>query len=295
MFAISYALIICNLISCIPSLPAVLFPVDGAKFNETMERFFEKMPNEMDQPLLKLLMKFQFGGLTFLYLLGAVAGYFCPTVIIGYMFAGGNFARVAFLLLKMSDTESWAMAGFKGKTLYAILGVQAVLGTIIAYCTYLSSTNADYQAYAATMAADADAKWGTDYGYMMFLFIIHGFFTLTGLPGLFAPGFAIKNYVTVESKLPMGKPENIILEFVMSFQQLAILMIQIFGAVMVYYAPSVDGIAYYWLVAGLYFTTSIFCFNILNAEKYGFDMLPMLVFMFLNVFTMGASFSALLY
>lgn len=294
MFAISYALIICNVLSCIPSLPAVIFPVDGDKFHASMVRFFDKMPNEMDQPLLKLLMKFQFGGLTFLYLLGAFAGYFCPTVIIGYMFAGGNFARVAFLLIKMADSEKWAMAGF-GKTVNVILIVQTVLGIIIAYCTYLSSTDAEYQAYAASMAADAEAKWGTDYGYMVFLFVIHGFFTLTGLPGLFAPGFAIKNYVTVESKLPAGKPENIVLEFVMSFQQLAVLMIQIFGAAMIYYAPSVDGIAYYWLFAGIYFTTSIFCFNILNAEKYGFDMVPMLVFMFLNVFTMGASFGALLY
>ena len=88
MFAISYALIIANILSCIPSLPAVLFPVDGEKFHATMERFFDKMPNEMDQPLLKLLMKFQFGGLTFLYLLGAFAGYFCPTVIIGCGSAG---------------------------------------------------------------------------------------------------------------------------------------------------------------------------------------------------------------
>ena len=34
----------------------------------------------------------------------------------------------------MSDTESWAMAGFKGKTLYAILGVQLFAGALRSRC-----------------------------------------------------------------------------------------------------------------------------------------------------------------
>ena len=160
MFAISYALIICNVLSCIPSLPAVIFTVDGDKFHASMVRFFDKMPNEMDQPLLKLLMKFQFGGLTFLYLLGAFAGYFCPTVIIGYMFAGGNFARVAFLLIKMADSEKWAgRVNQDGQPISSADSSSSSSPTVLPL-----DEDAEYQAYAASMAADAEAKWGTDYG-----------------------------------------------------------------------------------------------------------------------------------
>ena len=93
--------------------------------------------------------------------------------------------------------------------------------------------------------------------------------------------------------LPHAKESNIVLEFSMGFQQLAVLMIQAFGAVMLWYSPSIDGLATFWLCAVPYFTVLIFCFNIIHADKYGFDRVPMLVFMSLNLFVMGASFMAL--
>ena len=177
-----------------------------------------------------------------------------------------------------------------------ILVIQSVLGLVILGCTYLSSGNEEYQAYAADMAVNAVAKWDTDAFYIKFILGIHAFFTLTGLPGLLAPGFAIKQYITVESKLPSDKSGQLILEFLMGFQQLAILMIQIFGAVMMWYmyAPSIDVIALYWQPTGLFFIVTIFCYNILNADDYGFDRTPMLVFFFLNAFTMGVSLMALM-
>jgi hypothetical protein len=77
------------------------------------------------------------------------------------------------------------------------------------------------------------------------------------------------------------------------FQQLAVVMIQIFGGVMLWYGPSIDGIAIFWMFAAAFFTLIIFCFNILYADDYGFDRIPMLVFLILNVFVAGASFMAL--
>ena len=78
----------------------------------------------------------------------------------------------------------------------------------------------------------------------------------------------------------------------MGFQQLAVLMIQLFGAVMIWYMPTIDGIAIYWMCAAAYFTGYIFFFNILFADDYGFDRVPMVVFLILNTFVAGASFLA---
>ena len=44
-----------------------------------------------------------------------------------------------------------------------------------------------------------------------------------------------------------------------------------FGGAMLWYAPSIDGIAIFWLCAVPFFTLIIFCFNILYADDYGFD------------------------
>ena len=255
-------------------------------------RFYDKMPTS-DLPLLKLMMKFLFGALLFVYILGICAGIYCPTPEIGYMFGIGNFLRVGYILMWMSNAEQWAMMGMGGG-LKIVLIVQSVLGAIILACTFISSGNAEYQSYAADMATDAAAKWATDGFYSKFILGIHSFFTLTGIPGLLAPGFAIKQYIPVDSKRPTDKVNNLSLEFLMGFQQLAVLMIQIFGAIMILYSPSIDVVALYWLPTGLFFIITIFCYNILNAEAYGFDIAPMLVFFFLNAFTMGVSFAALM-
>lgn len=294
MFAIQWALLVCNIISSLTVIPPVIFDVKSEKFHESIGRFFDKMPSDQDMPLLKLMMKFQFGALLFVYLLGIFAAVYAPATVVGYVFGAGNFLRVLYIVYFKSDAERFAMSGF-GNMMNTILIVQSVLGCIIIACTYISSGNAEYQAFAADMAASAEAKWDTDRSYIYYILGVHGFFTLTGLPGLFAPAMAIKQYITVESKMPTDKMGQIILEFTMGFQQLAVLMIQIFGVVVLWYAPSIDVIAIFWQPTGLFFVVTIFIHNILKAEEYGFERMPMLVFLILNTYTMGVSAAALMY
>jgi len=294
MFAIEWALIVCNVISTLTTLPAMIFGVDSEKYHAYTERFFDKMPSAQDLPLLKLMMKFQFYAMFSLYVLGIFAGFYCATPVIGYMFGAGNFFRVIyFAWIIYGDAQKFAFTGMNAKQLNIILGVQSVLGLVILGCTYLSSQNEEYQAAMAEMAAAAAGKWD-DYGfYLTFVLSMHGFFTLVQLPGVIAPGFAIKNYITVESKLPTDKGSNYVLEFVMGFQQLIILLTQVFGAVMLWYSPVIDPIAIFWMIfGGIYFTVTIFSFNIINADAYGFDRVPMMIFMVLNTFVAGASFQA---
>ena len=292
-FAIQYGLIISNCISCIPAVPFIIQPVDSDKFHEALSAFFYVMPAASDLPLLKLMMKFQFVALFALYVLGVFAGIYVPAVTVGYMFALGNLLRVAYFGVLMLDTEKFVMSGMKKEQLRKILIIQTVLAVVMFGCTLLSSMSAEYQAFAAGMADDASSKWETDGFYIKFLFAAHAFFALTSVPGFLAPSMAIKQYIPIELMLPHAKESNIVLEFSMGFQQLAVLMIQAFGAVMLWYSPSIDGLATFWLCAVPYFTVLIFCFNIIHADKYGFDRVPMLVFMSLNLFVMGASFMAL--
>ena len=40
MFAIQWALVVCNLISCVTTIPSLLFPVDSEKFVGFSNKFF---------------------------------------------------------------------------------------------------------------------------------------------------------------------------------------------------------------------------------------------------------------
>jgi len=294
MFAIQLGLIIANAISCIPAVPAVFLPVGGDSYYKYAERFFDKMPSAQDLPLLLLMMKFQFTALLAVYCLGIFAGIWCATPLIGYMFAIGNLVRVIFFGYYIyGDAEKIAMSGMNVKQLNIILIVQTVMGIVIAVCTYISSQDDEYQTWLSSAQADAVGKWD-EYGfYMKFLLIMHGFFTLTSLPGVIAPKMAIAQYIPVESKLPTEKSSWIVLEFVMQFQQVVILMLNVFGGVMLWYSPVIDPVALFWIVfGGVYFTVIIFSFNILNADAYGFDRLPMIIFMVLNSIVAGVSLQA---
>ena len=113
LFAIQWALVVCNVISSLTAIPGVVFGVETDQFHSSMERFFDRMPAASDQKLLKLMMKFLFGGLLFVYILGIFAAFYCPTVIIGYMFGAGDFLRVALILVWIyADAEKYAMTGF---------------------------------------------------------------------------------------------------------------------------------------------------------------------------------------
>jgi len=252
------------------------------------------MPSDQDLPLLKLMMKFQFYALFAIYVLGIFAGVYCATPIIGYMFSAGNFIRVIYFAWAVyGDAEKFAFSGMSAKQLNIILGVQTVLGVAILGCTYISSQNEDYQTAMTEMAAAAAGKWDEHSFYLTFIFVMHGFFSLVQIPGVLMPSFAIKNYIPVESKLPTDKGSNYVLLFVMGFQQLIILLLQVFGAVMLWYSPVIDPIALFWMFfGGVFFNVTIFSFNLIHADAYGFDRLPMIVFMILNTFVAGASFQA---
>ena len=254
----------------------------------------DKLPSAQDLPLLRLMMKFQFLALFALYILGVFAGIFCATPVVGYMFAIGNFVRVAYFAATIfGNAQKFAYSGMSRKQLNIILIVQTVLGVVILAATYCSAQSAEYQTAMKTMADEAAGKWETQGFYIKFVLVMHGFFTFVQIPGVVAPNFAIKNYITVESKLPTEKGASAVLEFVMGFQQLVILMLQIMGGVMLWYSPVIDPIALFWMIfGGAYFTVYIFSYNIINAEAYGFDRVPMIVFLILNTWVAGASFQA---
>merc|ERR1719421_659794 len=118
------------------------------------------------------------------------------------------------------------MSGMNVKQLNIILAVQTLMGIVVAVCTYVSSQNAEYQAWLTGAETDAVGKWD-EYGfYIKFLLGAHAFFSLTSIPGVIAPKMAISQYIPVQSKLPTEKSSWIVLEFVMQFQQVVILMLQ---------------------------------------------------------------------
>lgn len=292
MFAIQWALVVCNCISCIPAIPAFLYKVDSDKFHVSVAAFFGEggMPLEKDQPIIKLLFKFLFYGLTGIYVLGIFAGFYAPAVIVGYAFAIGNLARVGYIGIKYLDAETWAMGNFSKKQIGLICAVQLTLGVIIATCTFISSGNEEYQAFAADMAADAEAKWDEEGFYCKLIFGAGIFFTVFQMPPVIAPGFAIKQFQPVEEKQATDKGSVAVVDFVFAFQALTILMTQALVATFIWFAPSPFGIAVWCLVFYvLYYPILVFCPVILNADYYGMDPVPMLVFLIMNVLLGGAS------
>ena len=63
MFAIQWGLCISNIISCIPAVPILINPA------KVVDSFFDTAPTD-GLDLIVLMMKFQFGGLFWLYVLG---------------------------------------------------------------------------------------------------------------------------------------------------------------------------------------------------------------------------------
>ena len=99
----------------------------------------------------------------------------------------------------------------------------------------------------------------------------------------------IKQYITNPKKMPSEAADKFALEFTVGFQQLILSMMQAFIVIIAALAPSTFVIALLWTILGAT-NIPIFIFNIVNAEDYGFDLMPMCVFMTIIVFTTGASF-----
>jgi len=282
MFAIQWALIVCNVISCLPAIPAFIYHVDSDKFHESVSAFFNEggMPSAKDQPVIKLLFKLLFIGLTGIYVLGIFAGV--------YAFATGNLLRVAYIAIKYFDTNTWVLGNFSDQQIGRICILQAVLGLVIALCTYMSSQDDEYQAFAAEMAADAVAKWDDDGFILKMIFGAGIFFTIFQAPPVLAPDVAWKQFQPVESMQPTDKGSIAVINFVFAFQGLSILMTQALVATFVWFAPSAYGICVWCLVFyTLYYPIFVFTPTIVDADKYGMDRLPFVVFTILNVFLGG--------
>jgi hypothetical protein len=294
MFAIQWALIVCNVISCLPGIPAYIYGVKSEKFHAAVERFFETMPLEVDQPIIKLLFKFLFIGLAGIYFLGIFAGIYAPAVWVGYAFAIGNLMRVGFIGVKYLDAEKWAYGAYSAKQIGIICAIQLTLGLIIGGCTLMSSMDDEYQAFAAEMAESAAAKWETDGVYCKTIFGAAIFFTVFQIPPVLMPTFALTQFQPVEEKQPKDKGSLAVVDFVFAFQALSILMTQALVAVFVWFMPSVDGIAMWCMIFyTLYYPIYVFCPVLLTADEYGMDRLPMMIFLIMNVFLGGMSCLAL--
>lgn len=297
MFAIQWALVVCNLISCIPAIPAFIYNVRTDKFDEATKAFFsgyDTIPSK-DLPIIKLLFKFLFIGLAGIYILGIFAGFYAPAVEVGYAFAIGNFVRVGYIVYKyFQPGDVWVMSGISNQQVGKICIIQVVLGVVIAGCTFLSSMDDDYQAFAAEMASAAAEKWDEDGAYCKVIFGMGVFFTIFQLPPVLAPGMAIKQFQPVEEKQATDKQSVLVVEFVMAFQALSILLTQALVAVFVWYMPSVTGLAIWCVIFyTLYYPIFVFCPVLLEADYYGMDRLPMMIFLIMNVFLGGMSFQVL--
>ena len=69
-------------------------------------------------------------------------------------------------------------------------------------------------------------------------------------------------------------------------------MMQAFIVIIAALAPSTFVIALLWTILGAT-NIPIFIFNIVNADDYGFDKMPMLIFMSIIAFVSGAAFMTL--
>lgn len=290
MFAIQWALIVCNAISCLPAIPAFIYKIDSDKFHDSVSAFFAEggMPSAKDQPVIKLIFRFLFISLVGIYVLGIFAGIYAPAVVVGYAFATGNLFRVVYIGVKYLDTNTWVLGGFSNQQIGRICVIQLVLGIVIAVCTLVSSQNAEYQAFAADMAANAAAKWGDEAFILKMIFGAGIFFTIFQAPPVIAPDFAWKQFQPVVEKQATDKGAIAAINFAFAFQALAILMTQALVAIFVWYAPSAYGISVWCLIFyTLYYPIFVFIPSIMDADQYGMDRLPFIVFMILNVFLGG--------
>ena len=281
MYAIQWGLIISGCISSIPALQATLMP------DKSIRKFMDVLPSPSFMKLLTLMHFNQFFGLLMVYALSIFCAIFCPLVPIGYMFAVGNMVRVVYIMALIAvKGEQWETSGFKKKTVVMICVIQTVLGAVIAACTYASSVDPAYLEYESSLKATAGDK---KTAYIYLVYGVSGLFAITQIPGFIAPGEVIKQYITNPKKMPSEAADKFALEFTVGFQQLILSMMQAFIVIIAALAPSTFVIALLWTILGST-NIPIFIFNIVNAEDYGFDLMPMCVFMTIIVFTTGASF-----
>ena len=286
MFAIQWGLIISGCISSIPALQAIIAP------GKSLRTLQDVLPSPSAMKIITLMQFNLFFALGWVYALSIFCAFFCPLISIGYMFATGNMVRVIYIMVQISFDKRWETSNFSKKGIITICIIQTILGVAIAACTYASSIDPEYLEYEASLKATAGEKFEEDKPYVYLIYAIGGLFSLTQIPGFISPATVLTQYITDKTKMPSDPKDKYALEFSTGFQQFVLAMFQVFTLAILTLAPSTFVVALVWTIAG-FTNIPIFIFNIVNAEDYGFDKMPMLIFMSIIPFVSGASFMTL--
>lgn len=286
IFAIQYGLVVSALISSITAFSGVF------KTTDTMERFFG--PSFPSGGLFLWNMKMQFLSLLVCYGLNIIVAVWAPFTTLAYLLAVGNMVRVAFVLSYALDAEKIALMGMaeNGKMLKVICVLQTVLAVVIAGCTYVSSTNADYVAYTSGLAATAASA---DFGpYTYFVYVFAGIGILGRAPQVIKPIAGMARFMAGgEDALPSDKGELTILTFAFTFTAVNFLLVWSLTLVIFAFVPTITPIATFMTAVSLIFLPMMFS-TILNAADTGFGIPQLLFFLCLISIMLGSSLLTLL-
>ena len=280
LFAIQWGLIVACALSSVTGLSGVVNP------QATLNRFFGENFPAGDIYLWNT--KMQFLSLLVVYSLNLIVALYCPYAYLAYMLAAGNMIRVLWIVVNfLIDAEKLAYMGFaeNGKMLKVICAIQSVLAVVIAVCTYVSSTNADYQAMVD--ALDAPDDFGP-YTYFVYFFCAVGI--LGRLPQVLMVKQAMGRFMKDgEAGLPTDKGQMAVLEFSFGFTAVNFLLIWIFMLAIFLAIPTVFPIALFMLIlCGPIFMPQMI-WTLMNLESTGFAMPPMIFFLLLLAVMFGAS------
>ena len=285
MYAIQWGLIISALISSITGISGV------ANTPATLERFFG--PSYPTGALFTWNFKMQFMSLLVVYSLNFFVAIWCPFTTLGYMLGAGNMVRVAYIFfVYMIDAEKMAHLGMQenGKMLKVICAIQTVLAVVIFGCTYVSSTNVEYNSFADGLAASAVSA---DFGaFTYFVYVFAGIGILGRIPQLINPIQGAERFMAEGKSLPSDKGEQTMLEFAVGFTALNYITIWAFVLGLTFVVPGVTPIALFMaIVCGAF--VFVMGKTIIDIDDYGFNIRPMLFFLVLISVMFGASVLAL--
>lgn len=275
--------------ACLSSITAVRGLADG---QGTMVQFFGE--NFPVGAIFEWNMKMQFLSLLVMYSLNIIVAAWCPIPILAYLLAAGYFIRIGFVLSFALNAEKVALMGMSenGKLLKIICVIQAVLGAVIAGCTYLSSQDDSYMAYVAGISsAAADAEFGT---YLYFVYVFGAIGILGRIPQIINVRTGMARFMAKgEGGLPTDKGKMTVLEFSFGFTAVNFLLTWSFVIFMMSYIPNVAPVATFMTAIGVVFIAQM-ARTLTEIADLGFALPPMIFFVVLISTMFGASLLALL-
>ena len=281
MFAIQYGLLISFALSSITGISGV------ASTGTTMQRFFgDSYPTA---PIFFWNFRMQFGSLLVVYLLNVFVALYIPLTKLAYILASMNLMRVAYVMQYVVNAEKLALMGFleNGKMLKIICIVQGVLASVIAGCAYVSSSNAEYIAFVATLTPAEELG-----PYKYFVYVLCTIGVLGRIPQLINPIQGAERFMAEGKSLPSDKGEQTMLEFAVGFTALNYITIWAFVLGLTFVVPDVTPIALFMaIVCGTF--VLFMAKTIKEIDDYGFNIRPMLFFLVLISVMFGASVLAL--